>query len=189
MGFTPDARLTAVFAGNFGRTSDLETLVEAGRILDRMDECPVRIVLCGSGDNWRSISESARGLRSTTVLGRLVRSELVTLLQQADIGVAPFRDIENYQKNIPNKIYEYLAMRLALVSPVSGCIRRLVEEEALGTAYRPEDPESLAGVLLEMASDRERLRECRERARSYFDGNMDADRIYDEYCTLIEEIG
>ncbi|MEE2680921.1 MAG: glycosyltransferase family 4 protein [Planctomycetota bacterium] len=187
-GFTPDTRSTAVFAGNFGRTSDLETLVEAGRILDRMDECPVRIVLCGSGDTWHSIRDAARGLRSTTVLERLARLELVTLLQQADMGIAPFRDIENYQKNVPNKIYEYLAMKLALVSPVSGCIRRLIDEQSLGTTYEPEDAHGLAKALIDLATDRDRLQACSENAWSCFTGEMDADRIYETYCDLIEGV-
>jgi glycosyltransferase involved in cell wall biosynthesis len=187
-GFTPDGRLTAVFAGNFGRTSDLETLVKAAAILDGKGDDTIRLVLCGSGDNWQNVKDASSRSQNMTVLERLNRTELVTLLGHSEVGIAPFRDIENYQKNIPNKIYEYLAMKLALVSPVTGCIRRLIEEQGVGATYEPEDAESLARSLLELAADRERITGCRDRAWTYFTGNMDAELIYDGYCDLIESI-
>jgi glycosyltransferase involved in cell wall biosynthesis len=163
--------------------------VKTAAILDGRQDNPIRMVLCGSGDNWRNVKNASSGSRSITVLERLNRTELVTLLGRSEVGIAPFRDIENYQKNIPNKIYEYLAMKLALVSPVTGCIRRLIEEQGVGITYEPEDAESLARSLLNLAADRERLADCRNRAWTYFTGNMDAERIYDGYCDLIEGAG
>ena len=187
-GFEPSDRLGSVFAGNFGRTSDLKSLIEAARILDRVAAGRIRIVLCGSGEQWNSIKALARGVDSALVLDRLTQSELLALFESAKIGLAPFEDIENYQKNIPNKINEYLAMRLAIISPVSGRIRSLINNRKLGGTYTPGDPASLAEVLVAFADDPERLQACRKNADQTFSETADASKIYSDYADLLERV-
>jgi glycosyltransferase involved in cell wall biosynthesis len=187
-GFKPENTITAVFAGNFGRTSDLRTLLDAARVLDATVESNVRIVLCGSGEQWQAIRDGASDIKSVLILDRLNNTELQTLFSCSQIGIAPFNDIENYQKNIPNKINEYLAMQLAIVSPVSGCIQALIEDNQLGATYAPGDAAGLARVLSELAANKRQLETARANAERVFHESADASGIYGAYVDALETV-
>lgn len=181
-GFTPDDRLLCVFAGTFGRSFEFESVVEAGRLLDRTARGRARLLLCGSGDRWEAIRKLAADVESIQILPRVSLPELHLLYEQASIGLAPYRDIENFQKNLPNKINEFLAMGLAILSPVSGCIRALIEEQQVGVTYRPDSPESLAEVIRGLLEDPRRLADLRGNAGRLGRETADSDRISSEYA-------
>ena len=187
-GFTPDDRLLCIFAGTFGRSFEFESVVEAARVLDRTVPGKVRLLLCGSGDRWESIEQQARGIDSLQVLPRVSLSELRLLYEEASIGLAPYRNIENFQKNVPNKINEFLAMGLAILSPVSGCIRELIEKQDVGVAYEPENPESLAKNIRDLLADPERLAKLRKNDLRSREETGVPNQVYSEFAAHLEGI-
>jgi glycosyltransferase involved in cell wall biosynthesis len=177
LGFTPDDRLTLVFAGAFGRSYGLDVAVEAGRRLDRDAPGRVRIVLLGSGDRWNRIADAARELDSVLVLPRVGLAELVVAYQHADLGLAPYLDIENFRRNVPNKIDEYLGAGLPVVAGVDGAIARLIDKHGVGRRYEPDDAASLAALAATLAEDRSEVSALRERVRTYRSTIGDTDEI------------
>ncbi len=177
LGFTPDDRLTLVFAGAFGRTYGLDIAVEAGRRLDRDAPGRVRIVLLGSGDRWNRIAEAARTIDSVLVLPRVGLAELVVAYRHADLGLAPYLDIENFRRNVPNKIDEYLGAGLPVVAGVGGAIARLIDEHGVGRRYEPDDAGSLAALAATLADDRDAVSALRDRVRTYRSTIGDTDEI------------
>lgn len=162
-----DGRFHIVFAGTFGRSFEFETVIEAARKLDRAAPARARITLCGSGDRWQQVYDSAEGIDSLQVLPRLGLNELQIVYEDADIGLAPYRNIDNFQKNIPNKVDEYLQMNLPLLSGVDGRIAELMDEEDLGRRYTAGDPDSLASMVLGLTDNPEEVDRLRQNARKY----------------------
>ncbi|MFB0986368.1 MAG: glycosyltransferase [Phycisphaerales bacterium] len=181
MGYQPDERIQIVFAGAFSRSFELKTIIEAGRWLDANTAGRLRIVMCGSGDRWNQIEIAARDIDSVLVLPRLDLRELTFLYEQSSLGLAPYRDIENFQRNIPNKINEYLQMSLPIVAGVGGAIANLIDDHGVGVRYRSEDPISMAEELTKLALDPDRLQTFRMRASAYRDDHInqcdDIDRL------------
>lgn len=177
MGFARDERLTLVFAGAFGRTYGLEIALEAGRILDREAPDLVRIALLGSGDRWEAIARAARSIRSVTVLPRVGVAELSAAYRRADLGLAPYLDIDNYRRNLPNKIDEYLSAGLPIVAGVGGAIGRLIDEHGVGVRYGADDPASLARTAMELARDPERRSTLRARVERHRSSVLVSDEI------------
>ena len=50
------------------------------------------------------------------MLGQLNGNELSYVMSFCSIGLAPYKNIPNFEKNIPNKIYEYAFNNLYLIS-------------------------------------------------------------------------
>ncbi len=167
LGFTPDDRLTLVFAGAFGRTYGLDIVIDAARILDRDAPGRIRFVLLGSGDHWERISQEAGSIDSAIVLPRVGATELAAVHRRADLGLAPYRDIENFRRNVPNKIDEYLGAGLPIVAGVQGAIARLIDEHGVGRRYQPDDARSLAATVIALADDPAGVVTLRRRVEEY----------------------
>ena len=166
-GYTREDALTVVFAGTFGRSFDFETVcAAAGRLAEQMPG-RVRFVLCGSGEGESGVRALAADTKGVLVLPRLDQSELMIVYEDAHLGLAPYVDIENFQRNVPNKIHEYLAVGLPIVSPVSGRIRALLETERVGLSYTPDDVAGLAACLGELVDDPSMLEALRTRVTAY----------------------
>lgn len=188
MGYLPDERIQIVFAGAFSRSFELKTIIEAGRWLDAHAAGRMRIVMCGSGDRWNEIELASRDIDSVHVLPRLDLRELTFLYEQSVLGLAPYRDIENFQRNIPNKINEYLQMGLPIVAGVEGAIASLIDEHGVGIRYRSEDPVSMAEEIARLALDPDRLQTYRSRAFAYRDDRLDQRDDIDLLATHLEEL-
>lgn len=166
-GWRPDDRLQLVFAGAFGRTYGLDLVLDAAKEVDRIAPGAVRFVLCGSGDRWIEIERRARDLDSVLVLPRVGVAELSAIYERSDLGIAPYDDIENFRRNVPNKIDEYLGVGLPVVAGVGGLIADLIDREGVGARYAPDDPTSLARLAADLASDRTALAAMRDRVQAH----------------------
>lgn len=166
-GYEPDDRLQFVFAGAFGRNYGLETVLDAGRVLDDVAPGRIRFVLCGSGDRWSDAERRSRNIDSVLVLPRLGVAELSYLYEGSHLGLAPYADIENFRNNLPNKIDEYLRAGLPIVTGVGGLIADLVDREGVGCHFAAGDHESLAGLAASLASDPSRVAALADRVTAY----------------------
>ena len=187
-GYAPDGRIDVVFAGTFSRSNDLEIAVEAGRRLDRIAPGKLRLVLCGSGDRWRQIELAAREIDSILVLPRLDLRELTRLYESASLGLASYRNVENFQRNVPNKINEYLYMSLPIIAGVEGSIADLIETHGVGVRYRPDDPVSMADELASLANDPLRLETLRSQVDQYREDHLLGRDDIDDLASHLESI-
>jgi glycosyltransferase involved in cell wall biosynthesis len=151
LGHVPDDRVQVVFAGTFGRSFEFDTILEAGRRLDGIATGRTRIILCGSGDRWQQVADEAKGTDSLRVLPRLSLVELQQIYAESSFGLAPYRNIENFQKNVPNKINEYLRMGLPILSGVDGRMADLITQHGVGKRYLAGDPDSLARSIASLS--------------------------------------
>jgi len=153
MGYVEDDRMQVVFAGTFGRSFEFDTILEAGRRLDEIAAGRTRIILCGSGDKWQHVADESKATDSLQVMPRLSLLELQQIYAGSTLGLAPYRNIENFQKNVPNKINEYLRMGLPILTGVDGRIATLIEQNGVGHRYLENDPDSLAKLIASLSKD------------------------------------
>ena len=69
------------------------------------------------------------------MLGQLNGNELSYVMSFCSIGLAPYKNIPNFEKNIPNKIYEYAFNNLYLISS-TGDTKKFIEKNNLGFSYK-----------------------------------------------------
>ena len=188
LGYVPDERIDVVFAGAFGRTYGLETVIEAGRRLDAEGSGRLRLVLCGSGDLWDRMEIAARDVDSVLVLPRLELRELTYLYEHASLGLAPYRNIDNFRRNVPNKINEYLEMRLPLVAGVDGAIASMIDDHGIGIRYRSGDGASMADELAAIAAEPDRLADLQDRTVRYRETHLASRDEIDDLASHLESI-
>lgn len=109
----PSDAMVYVYCGALGADRGLSELIEAFRGLgqDR------HFVMIGYGHGKDALVEQAQGLQNVHFHDAVPQSELVTLLSGADIGVVVLRtDALSYEYAMPNKLFEYAAARLGVIT-------------------------------------------------------------------------
>jgi glycosyltransferase involved in cell wall biosynthesis len=71
--------------------------------------------------------------------------QLLAATAEADVGVTLLEDVcENHRLALPNKVFEYVAAGVTVVSSDLPELRALIERYAIGELVDPSDPQSVA---------------------------------------------
>jgi len=161
--------LGLVYLGHLEVPRGLLEMVDAVAILKRAG-FPVRATIVGKGRDAQLFKDRARehGLTEADVSfpGYVDRDEALRAVQEADIGVLPHHVNEQWNTSIPNKLFDYMAVSLPVVSSNPGPFERITRATGAGEVFRAGDASSLADAIRRLADPdlRERYGEAGRRA-------------------------
>ena len=151
----PDARLELVYLGIHMIERGLLELIEAVRIL-RDQRVPVRATIVGVGRDTdllraraRSLGLSDEDVRFTGYLQS--HAEALAVVSAADVGVIPARKSAQSDSTIPNKIFDYMAAGLAVLTSDTAPCARIVRQTGAGDVFRARDAADLAAAVRRLA--------------------------------------
>lgn len=131
-GFT---RRTAVYTGAHGPANGLDLLLDAARAVRDLD-----VVLVGSGVEKPRLQAAAHGIRNVRFLDPVPKTEIPDILHAADIGVHVLADVELFRAGVsPNKVFDYLAAGLPIVTNSPGTVGDLVMGAGAGYVVAPDN--------------------------------------------------
>lgn len=181
----PAETFIVLFIGTFGRSYDLDTVIDAAKKLESSGNNSICFVLCGEGEQLARLKEKAKELRSVLFPGWLEKELLQSALRCSHIGLLAYAP--GAPQSLPNKLFEYMSAGLPVLSSLYGEASLLIEKENLGLHYIPCDAESLAEKVL-MLRDGQIHRRCSERAAKLFNEHFVSTVVYDSYWRLIEQV-
>jgi len=178
-------RKLLVYAGSFGRSYEILLVAEAARRLATR-RSDFALVFAGAGDQGAELKHALRDHPAAVEAGWLGAEQLASLLRRAYVGLAPFR--AGAPQSVPNKVFDYFAAGVPVVSSLEGEMRVLLESGVLGTSYRPGDCADLMRTL-DFVLDRPSLRDdWAKNATRFFAAEGSSERIYPDYCRHLEEL-
>lgn len=147
-----------------------------------------RCWIAGSTEHEPATVEALRqriiqtGLDGTvSLLGR--RRDVPDLLHAADVFVLSSR-----QEGFPITILEAMAAgKPVIATDVGGCAEAVVHGET-GLIVPPENPEALAGALIDLLSDCQRAKEMGAAGRARVEREFTVDRMVDQHLELYERV-
>lgn len=148
-----------VYAGNLGRTYDLDTVVRAVE-----QNSDFELDVAGFG-KFTTKCDRVR------FHGMLSATDLRTLLSDCDIGIVPMKD-ESFV-GIPYKFCDYAEAGLKIVSSLRGESAALLSKYGCGEVYNPGEVDDFVRAVRASAKMEEGA------ARKMCESEFDAHRIYD----------
>jgi len=143
---------TLIYTGGFDAHRGLETVIEAGAILKK--KIPdLKIVLVGSGSNFKSLKKLARKLNSGNVIsfeGWQHVSELPSYIQAAEAGLIPHLKTVHTDNTIPHKLFQYMIFSKPVVASNCNPLKRIVTETNAGKIFESGNPKELAQQVMEL---------------------------------------
>lgn len=122
---------------------DFDIINELSKFLKK-NSIEHNLFIAGYGEDFEEIKSNAT--KETIMLGQLNGNELKDIMSICSIGLAPYRNIPNFEMNIPNKIYEYASNNLYLITSLQGETKSFIEKNKLG--YSSNNVHMLSNKIL-----------------------------------------
>ena len=164
----PRRPLTVVYAGWVNRGRGIDTVIEGLGVFVARHGRDVRLTVIGTGDaeaECRARS-SELGLDDVvTFKGWLDNKQVVEHVLESDVGLVPHHLSGHWNNTVPNKLFDYMASGLAVLTSDTKPVARIVTETGCGLVYRDYDAQDFATQLKRLA-DRGVRAEMTDRGRA-----------------------
>lgn len=131
--------LAFVYAGAHGPANGLHLVLDAAsEIRDELPE--VQFILVGDGIEKDALTAEAtrRGLDNVVFIDPVAKTEMPGLLAAADVGLHMLADVPLFRYGVsPNKLFDYMAAGLPVVTNCPGEVADLVTVAGAGIAIEP----------------------------------------------------
>jgi len=185
-GVLGDGKLTACFFGTFGRQFELDTMLQAARLLHQAN-APIRFVLCGAGPELQRCRAQAADLPNVLLPGWVNAAQIWALMRTSSVGLAPYRSTFDFQMSIPNKSVEYLSAGLPVVSSLQGTLAKLLDQNQAGLTYSNESPSQLAACLQRLHTEAGTCGTLSCNAKALYRRQFVAETVYDEMVDYLSQ--
>lgn len=155
------SKFTAVYAGAHSPANAMNEVLDAA-----VANSDVNFILVGEGPDKTNLVQRVKhdGIDNVRFLEPMPKSELVGLLHACDVGIHSFKDLAVLNKGMsPNKVFDYLAAMLPIVSNAEVGLRVIAIDGECGFFGKPGSlPQGVARAKL---ADAHTLKQMGERGR------------------------
>lgn len=165
-----DKDFLVTFAGTHGIAQALSSVVDAAALVKH----PVVFAFVGEGPVKAALVAQVRalGLDNVHFHPQVPMVESPTLLASSDALLVPLSAHPTFERFVPSKLVDYMAVGRPVVLSAAGEAARLVEAAGAGIVVAPEQPAALAAGLMELARSPDRLAAMGERGRNFAYGRL-----------------
>jgi glycosyltransferase involved in cell wall biosynthesis len=180
--------LTICFFGTLGYQFDLDTVLEAAKVLDNVN-ANVRFILCGSGDKLESYKKNSSELTNVIFPGYMGAAQIAALLRISDLGLCPYYPKQAFLNSIPGKAIEYMSSNVPLLSTLGeGILGDLIKRNNIGFNYTSGSKDSLVETIRFINHNRSNLQEMHVRIETLYKSKFDAVEVYNHYLTHLKYV-
>lgn len=176
----------AIYAGAHGPANGLDFALKAA---DELSDTDFQMVFVGDGVTKKELIKQAKDLKLTNVLflDPVSKEKIPELFAAADIGLHCLADIPLFHHGVsPNKLYDYMASGLAVVTNTPGEVASMVNEAGSGEAVGPTELASgIRRIIAMNADERARLGEA---GRTWMKANRSRSAMASQLEALLDQV-
>jgi glycosyltransferase involved in cell wall biosynthesis len=182
-----DKILNVLFLGTFTNSFEFDSIFSAAKILQKLG-APVRFVICGIGAKEPHIRKKCKNLGNCIFAGWINKTQIKTILELSDVGLAPYIDTKNFTENLPNKPAEYLSENLLIATTLKyGKLYDLINSKECGFSYE-NDPVKLASFLENLSKNEKELKQLKKNAKEVFASELDGMKVYHSMIDYLSKL-
>ncbi|MEK7589178.1 MAG: glycosyltransferase [Patescibacteria group bacterium] len=138
------------FHGSFIPLQGIDCIIKAAKLLEN-DE--IKFNILGDGQTYPEIKKLAGDLeiKNVNFINRVEYGKLPEYINQGNICLGVFGQTAKTNRVIPNKVYEYAAMRKPIITADTPAIRELFNEGDM--ILIQSNPENLASAILKLKNN------------------------------------
>jgi glycosyltransferase involved in cell wall biosynthesis len=168
-----------LFAGAFMSVMDFKPILTAAKQLPNIE-----FVLCGQGYNFKKIKIMTKGLDNVIFPGNVDRAKLQILAKISIASLLPYKKIDNYNLNIPNKVIDYLFFGLPLLSPLEGEVQFLINRHKIGFTY--DENNTLSNCIRTLVDNNQLRKQMSINAKRLYAQKFEYHSVYDSFADHLE---
>lgn len=149
-----------LYSGNIGYTHNVESIVEAAKLLS--EEPGIQFLIIGNGAKKQKIVDMANayGLNNCLFLDWQPQEMLPYSLAAADLGVVTIND-KTSLLSVPSKTYHLLSAGVPLLcfASAESELSKLVSEYKNGYCFAYDDLQHIASCIIDLKNDHKKIKE------------------------------
>ena len=169
------------FIGTFSTGFDFDHICSAAEIIK---EC--QFVLCGNGPRLDEIKKKMRHLPNVMFPGWIDQSQLEVLANMSIASIAPYKNIQNFTLNIPNKIIDSLSLGVPILSPLKGEVASMIKKNNIGITY--DSNTALIECINSLINNNFLQKKMSKNARMLYEKEFNFDNVYNKLVEHLENM-
>lgn len=175
------------FVGSFMSVFDFSLIREAAERLQAEGvEC--QIVICGDGGFGEDIRAMMDGLPNVVFPGWIDSPKISVLAKCCAGSLIPYKNIENFIMNTPNKVIDALSHGLPIITTLTGEVERLVEENGVGFACNDNTGRKVYEAMKLLLDNPSLTKAMSERGLTLYNSKFAYDSVYGGLVDSIEKL-
>jgi glycosyltransferase involved in cell wall biosynthesis len=178
-------KFTVLYSGNMGRCHDMNTILEAAKLL-RSE--PIQFVFIGSGAKRQQVIEEAQRLELDNLIFLPYQEKhiLPYSLTACDLSLVSV-DVRFESLVAPSKLYPALAAEkpVAVICSQYSYLRKLMQEGNCGATFENGDAQGLAEFIRLLSRDHLLAEQMGRAARKYMQNNFTPEIISQQYLEVL----
>lgn len=147
-----------------------------------------RLVLCGQGNLYDELKKYESVDSGIIVPGWINRKQILCLMSMCNIGLYPFRNTLEFRDAFGNKVIEYMANELPILSCLEGYSKKYFEKYKCGQYYVEGDANSFFERLEYCYSHTGEMDIMAKNAKACFLEQFDSEVLNARYAEIIEKL-
>ena len=175
------------FAGLHGLAYDLDSLLEAARMLTSFDE--IHFLLVGDGPEKHRLQEQVKlnGMSNVSFFAALAAARMPEIFTAMDVALIPLQRHELFKGTLPAKLFEAMGAGTPVVAAMAGEARRIIEVANCGICVEPGEVPAIAAAILTLFRDIELRRKLGRQGRDYVSVYYNRKEIAERFEHLLVE--
>ncbi len=176
------------FIGYFNSMYDFN-IIKKVAIRFKEENIKCQFLLCGSGgEAYKKIKKLFRGLDNVVFPGWIDSPKIEFLSQCCSGSIMPYRNIENFQLNITNKVSDSLYFGLPIITTLEGALKNLIQKYEVGYSCSENKLEDFIKYIKLLLEDKELRNILSKNSRKLYQNNFDSKKVYLDLVYELEEI-
>jgi glycosyltransferase involved in cell wall biosynthesis len=183
-------KFVLMYVGGINQERNIEVLIEATSILK--EKIPIRLLVFGYGKDayFQELKQLASRMNVEQEVkfgGWIPHEEVFSYLDLSEIGIVSYVHNPLTEVAIPNKVFEFAALKKPLIIARLDALESLFKDSAL--FYQPENARDLANKIYQLYQDKGLAKDLSEKAQMVYekcDWDIMKERLYSAYAKLAE---
>jgi glycosyltransferase involved in cell wall biosynthesis len=175
------------FVGSFMSVFDFSGIRDvADRFQSEGVDC--QFVICGDGGFATDIRSMMSGLDNVIFPGWIDAPKIAALAKFSSGSLIPYKNIDNFILNTPNKVIDAFAHGLPVITTLTGEVENIVEMENVGFACNANTGRDMYSAMMLLLNDQEFQNSMSKRARTLYDRRFAGELVYGGLVDALERI-
>lgn len=176
-----------IYVGDLTEARGIPIVIEALAELIKMGES-FKLIIVGSGryeEKLKSIVNERELDDHVFFTGWIDNKKLNQYLKAGDIGVIPHIKTSHNDLTLPNKVFDYMSMRIPIVSADLVPVKRIIEETNSGVIFKEYKADYLVEALMQLKDKGKRL-QLGENGKRYYEQKYNWENDFKCFIATIE---
>ena len=180
-----NSKFNISFFATINNQFDYEKIITLARKIEEKDK-DIIINICGDGPQMSILKKETENVSNVKLLGWKDQKELIYILQNSKIGLAPYKNTFDFQMSVSNKFAEYISYGLPIILTSEGYMKKLIEKYKCGLSS--QDMNEMSNFIIDLKNNPEKYKESSTNALQLYKEKFIAKEIYKELVNYLEEI-